>query len=129
MLVSLGTQPLSEPVIQVQQTAHPGQPIRLENSGQGQWACGWIFHRDDCFDRYQLMDLLGGLRSVQRIKGVFHCQDDWWTINRSGNETTFRRSAWRRDSRLEIIHSSSELLWNDVEAQLMACRTSSHSMT
>lgn len=129
VLVSLGTQPVSEPVIQIKQTALPGQPIRLENSGQGQWACGWIFHRDECFDRYQLMDLLGSLRSVQRLKGVFHCQDDWWTINRSGNDTTFRRSAWRRDSRLEIIHSSSELLWNEVEAQLMTCRTSSHSMT
>lgn len=123
VLVSLGTQPVSEPVIQVKQTALPGQPIRLENSGQGQWACGWIFHRDDCFDRYQLMDLLGSLRSVQRLKGVFNCQDDWWTINRTGNDTTFRRSAWRRDSRLEIIHNSEEISWSGIEDEVIACRT------
>ncbi len=128
VMVALGAPVSTEPVIQVTQTALPGQPIRLENSGQGQWACGWIFHRDECFDRYQLMDLLGSLRSIQRLKGVFHCQDDWWTINRSGNDTTFRRSAWRRDSRLEIIHNAAEIEWNQIQTELMSCRTVPLSM-
>lgn len=81
----------------------PGQPVQLQNSGQGWWACGWLFSPHDWFPRHELLDLLEGISGVQRLKGVFHCEDDWWSINRVGREAAFRRSAWRRDSRLEVI--------------------------
>jgi hypothetical protein len=51
------------------------------------------------FDRDALLDLLGYLRPVFRLKGVFHCQDDWWRIQRAGDETSFRPSVYRQQRR------------------------------
>lgn len=97
----------------------PGQPVQLLNSGQGWWACGWLFSPHDWFPRHELLDLLEGVSGVQRLKGVFHCEDDWWSINRVGREATFRRSAWRRDSRLEIICDKPQD-WGALHQQLLA---------
>lgn len=97
----------------------PGQPVLLQNSGLGWWACGWLFSPHDWFPRHELFDLLEGISGVQRLKAVFHCEDDWWSINRVGHEATFRRSAWRRDSRLEIICDQPDD-WTALQQQLLA---------
>ncbi|MFN5626211.1 MAG: CobW family GTP-binding protein, partial [Planctomyces sp.] len=47
----------------------PGQPVQLLNSGQGWWACGWLFSPHDWFPRHELLDLLEGVSGVQRLKG------------------------------------------------------------
>lgn len=99
-----------------------GRPVRLPNQGQGQWACGWIFAADEQFDRDEVFDLLGDLRHIARLKGVFHCTDDWWQINRAGDDSSFAPSAYRRDSRLEIIVQDEPRDWERIEQQLLACR-------
>ncbi len=111
----------SEPLVALQRPPEPGKPVRFENEGLGQFACGWIFSAEDVFDRDRLLDLLGALPSVVRLKGVFHCRDDWWSVQRRGLDTRFQRSAYRRDSRLEVIAEQYSGGWSDVEQQLLDC--------
>lgn len=99
----------------------PGRPLRFPNEGTGFHACGWVFHVDDVFDRNRLFDLLGAVRDVVRLKGVFRCESDWWVINRTRGAIDFSKSTYRRDSRLEIIFESDLLNWDYLEESLMLC--------
>ena len=107
----------------LEQTPQPRKPVRLENSGQGQWACGWIFAQDDVFDRNELLDLLGYVHPIRRLKGIFRCTDGWWLINRVGSVTSFQPSSYRRDSRLEIIKDELTSGWPELERKLVECCT------
>ena len=42
---------------------------------------------DDIFDRDKLMDFLGELKPIVRLKGVFRCRGNWWAINRAKEAT------------------------------------------
>ena len=99
----------------------PGQPLRFENDEPNYAASGWIFHVDDIFDRDKLLDLLGYVHPIVRLKGVFRCEDDWWMINRAKDATSYTSSAYRRDSRLEIILDRKTSGWNEFERELLAC--------
>ncbi|QDU04416.1 Putative metal chaperone YciC [Gimesia chilikensis] len=99
----------------------PGRPLRFQNDGPGYDACGWIFHWDDIFNREKLLDLLGYVQPITRLKGVFRCQDDWWQINRAKDETSYAPSAYRRDSRLEIILDRKTSGWPEFERELLQC--------
>ena len=99
----------------------PGHPLRFQNDDPDYDACGWIFHVDDIFDRDKLLDLLGYVHPILRLKGVFRCQQDWWMINRAKDETTYATSAYRRDSRLEIILEHKTSGWNEFEIKLLEC--------
>jgi len=99
----------------------PGQPLRIQNNELGHDACGWIFHVDDTFDRDNLLDLLGYVHPVVRLKGVFRCEDNWWSINRAKDATSFAPSAYRRDSRLEIILDRRTAGWDEFEGKLLEC--------
>ena len=99
----------------------PGKPLRFRNSNSEFDACGWVFHLDDVFDRDELLDLLGNVYPIVRLKGVFHCNDDWWMINRAKEETTFGPSAYRRDSRLEIILDERTSGWEELETEILKC--------
>ena len=101
----------------------PGRPLRYQNDGPGYDACGWIFHNDDVFDREELLDLLAHVHPIVRLKGVFRCEDDWWGINRAKDQTSYRSSAYRRDSRLEIIRDRKTSGWPAFEASLLECLT------
>jgi G3E family GTPase len=106
-------------IVSLQKPAGPGTPIRYRNAGNGQSACGWIFHPADCFDREPLIDMLSCVEPCLRIKGVFRCRDDWWIFNRKGKETSLIRTAYRRDSRLEVIVDGTELDWTGLEQALL----------
>ncbi len=99
----------------------PRRPVRFKNSDPGFDACGWVFHVDDVFDRDELLDLLGYVHPIVRLKGVFRCEDDWWTINRAKDGTRYAVSAYRRDSRLEIILDRKTSGWDEFEAKLLEC--------
>lgn len=99
----------------------PHHPLRFQNDGPGYDACGWIFHVDDAFDRDELLDLLGHVHPIVRLKGVFRCEDDWWSINRAKEGTSYATSAYRRDSRLEIILDRKTSGWNAFEIKLLEC--------
>jgi len=116
-----GSESVSQDVVTLASPPRPRSPLRLENSGQGQWACGWIFDAADVFDRVALWDLLRYMNPILRLKGVFHCGDDWWSINRVEAETSFKPTAYRRDSRLEIIVGHNPSRWSEFEQKLLDC--------
>lgn len=99
----------------------PGQPLRFQNNDSEYDACGWVFHVDDIFDRNKLLDLLGYVHPIVRLKGVFRCEEDWWSINRAKDGTRYTTSAYRRDSRLEIILDRKTPGWNEFENKLIQC--------
>jgi G3E family GTPase len=81
--------------------------------------CGWIFDAADVFDENKLLALLGGTKGITRLKGVFHLEDEWETVNRAGTAMSVAPTAYRRDSRLEVF--SDELNWDEFEKQLVGC--------
>lgn len=99
----------------------PANPIRKTGHGSGLFSCGWLFHRDDCFDYWALEEVLNGLDGVERIKGVIRLDRDWVFYNRVRDEHDFDKVAYRRDSRIEII-SSRELDWEQIEQAILKCR-------
>ena len=99
----------------------PCHPLRFQNDDKTFDACGWIFHVDDVFNREMLLDLLGYVHPIVRLKGIFRCAEDWWTINRAKDGTSYAPSAYRRDSRLEIILDQKTSGWNDFEIELLKC--------
>ena len=99
----------------------PRQPLRFQNDDASYDACGWIFHVEDVFDRDKLLDLLGYVHPIVRLKGVFRCEDDWWMINRAKDGTSYAPSAYRRDSRLEIILDRRTPGWPEFEGKLLRC--------
>ncbi|MFM7055501.1 MAG: GTP-binding protein, partial [Planctomycetota bacterium] len=121
-LVQLGPPPASETALQsIPARPAPGQPLQFPSSGSGWYACGWLFAPEDLFHRESLLELLESWPGIQRLKGVFHCKDDWWSINRAGREASFRRSCWRRDSRLEII-TDRPLNWEEITSHIGNCK-------
>lgn len=100
-----------EPPIDLVEMPYPGVPVQRYNAGHGYRATGWIFAPADRFGRDALLDLLGspglvGLDAAAapaRVKGVFHTDCGWILIDRAGNEVSVNESAYRRDSRVEII--------------------------
>ena len=99
----------------------PREPLRFQNDDANYDACGWIFHVDDVFNRDKLLDLLGYVHPIVRLKGIFRCEQDWWMINRAKDGTTYASSAYRRDSRLEIILDRKTSGWDEFEVQLLQC--------
>lgn len=99
----------------------PGKPIRKTGNGSGLFSCGWIFHRDDCFDYWELEKILNGLEEINRIKGVIRIGSAWVFFNRVQDEHDFDKVAYRRDSRIEII-SPRALDWEQIEQDMMACQ-------
>ncbi len=106
---------------QAETSPAPRHPLLFQNDAPGYDACGWIFHVDDIFDRDRLLDLLGYVQPIVRLKGVFRCQDDWWIINRAKDGTSYATSAYRRDSRLEMILDTKSSGWNEFENELLQC--------
>ena len=104
-----------------EQQPQPGQPVRKIGNSAGHYSCGWLFHRDDCFDYWALEEVLNGLEGVDRIKGVIRLDRDWVFYNRVRDEHDFDRVAHRRDSRIEII-SPREMDWEAIEQAMLACQ-------
>jgi len=99
----------------------PGKPLRKIGNSSNHFSCGWLFHKDDCFDYWALEEVLNGLEGVDRVKGVIRLDRDWVFYNRVRDEHDFDRVAHRRDSRIEII-SPHELDWEQIEQAMLACQ-------
>jgi G3E family GTPase len=115
---SLSLQPLPTGVDAAPTTAlpqpEPGKPIHLVSS---QMVQGWIFHPNDRFDEEQLLAHLGQF-AVHRLKAVVHVDHEWITINRVRDAVSIAVSAYRRDSRIEIITDDPEFDWPQFEQGL-----------
>ena len=62
-----------------------------------------------------------GRQEFTRLKGVFHHEDEWIALNKSGKEIVVKHSAYRRDSRVEIFAESLPNGWSEAEAELLKC--------
>ncbi|WP_250148030.1 CobW family GTP-binding protein [Halomonas jincaotanensis] len=80
-----------------------GEPILDIGSSLGYVSLSWRWHAQDRFDLDRLTAYLGELPGELRVKGVFHTVDGWKLYNRADAAVTLTASAWRRDSRLELI--------------------------
>lgn len=101
--------------------ATPGQPLRFPGLDQVSETQGWIFTPQDIFRRDALLDMLGGGFSIRRIKGVFQVEDDWIVFNRVGWEMSVQQTAYRRDSRLEVILDHPSRRWSEFDYELRKC--------
>lgn len=98
----------------------PGQPLRFESPADPR-ACGWIFCASDTFHKDEIVDYLGSLAGVARLKGLFRILDGWLLINRVGESSTVSVRDRARDSRVEIILSESTGNWERIEVGLIDC--------
>lgn len=101
----------------------PGRPIRETGTALGHASLGWRWHATDRFDLDRLAARLGELPAGLRVKGVLHTSEGWRLYNRAGGTLSLGDTAWRRDSRLELIGEAGELPGAEaLEARLAACR-------
>ncbi len=101
----------------------PGLPVYEFGQGEGHYSYGWIFHSDDCFDWDRTRALLDNLETAVRVKAVLRIGHARVGYNRNaGQAAGITESAWRRDSRLEIL-TREPLASTEIEAKLLSCLT------
>ena len=89
---------------------------------------GWICWKELTFDAQRISSwfrLLMHNLKVQRLKAVMHTNEGWWAFNFVGDQEEMWPSAYRKDSRLEVIiegplHSSSEVLTSNLRECLIS---------
>lgn len=86
----------------------PAQPLCEVREAPEGWSIGWRWHPGQCFDLPRLCDRLQGLGWL-RAKLVMHGEHGWFAANAvQGAALELRPSAWRRDSRLELIFAGAQ---------------------
>lgn len=81
----------------------PGKPQQETASALGYTSTGVRWHPSERFDLDRLAAWLGEFPAAARIKGVFHTDNGWKRLNRADGTLSVESSAWRQDSRLEVI--------------------------
>ncbi|PXX95273.1 CobW family GTP-binding protein [Halomonas sp. LBP4] len=100
----------------------PGKPVREEGGSLGYATLGWRWHPDDVFDLDRVTALLGELPRGLRVKGVLHSEAGWKLYNRAAGAVSLTASAWRQDSRLEVIGEAGSLPQaEELETELQRC--------
>ncbi|GLS04061.1 cobalamin biosynthesis protein CobW [Chitiniphilus shinanonensis] len=109
----------------------PAYPWRKTQSSLDSHSCGWVFDPETMFVSYQLAELFEafnqpehfGLAGLTRAKGVFHTERDWYRFDWVDGMPAAAISAYRRDSRFEVIvQSATPPDWAALEAALFATR-------
>lgn len=104
--------------------AEPGKPLAQNGSQDGYYSYGWIFAAEDRFDWNAIQQALDAMTGILRLKAVLRIGHAWVSYNRNGVEQAeISESAWRRDSRLEIL-THQPLDQAAIEQQLLNCLTS-----
>ncbi|MGE6511929.1 CobW family GTP-binding protein [Vreelandella aquamarina] len=80
-----------------------GQPQQQTATALGYTSTGLRWHPTERFDLDHLAHCVGELPATARVKGVFHTADGWKRFNRADGALSVVSSAWRQDSRLEVI--------------------------
>jgi len=100
----------------------PGKPQRETGTSLGYTSKGLRWHPSERFDLDRLAAILGELPREARIKGVFHTNSGWKRLNRADGTLSVESSAWRQDSRLEVIVPETlTTLCSGLEASLTPC--------
>ena len=108
----------------------PGKPQLETGTSLGYTSLGLRWHPVDLLDLDLFSAALTQLPAASRIKGILHTPDGWKQLNRAGGAFQLAATAWRQDSRLEIILPDDVAL--DTQAlitQLKACLVESQSTT
>lgn len=111
-LPSVGVEEAGVDLPQISPAADPAlllrreQPLRQVREENGQQAVGWRFHRDWRFRVGELNAWLDGLPGLLRAKAVLRADDDWLALSRTLEVAPWTPSAWRKDSRIELILSA-----------------------
>lgn len=85
------------------------------------WSIGWRFHPQQCLDPERLGIFLEGL-GWRRAKMVIHSPSSWCSANAvEGQLLQWQDSAWRRDSRIELIFDQA-MDHAALEREMLACR-------
>lgn len=80
---------------------------------------GWILPADWCFRHDDLLTLLLSWQGLARMKGVFHTDRGWISVNITPADCGIRSSEYRADNRVELI-SPDPRDWAGDEASLLA---------
>ncbi|MDU9392746.1 CobW-like GTP-binding protein [Pseudomonas sp. zfem002] len=81
----------------------PAVPLCSYQQAADGWSIGWRFHPQQRLDTERLQALLEGLE-WRRAKMVVHGRQGWRSANvLAGQALHWEESAWRRDSRIELI--------------------------
>ena len=81
----------------------PGTPQQQTANALGYTSTGLRWHPTERFDLDLLAHCVSELPTSARVKGVFHTTDGWKRLNRADGALSVASSAWRQDSRLEVI--------------------------
>lgn len=101
--------------------AEPGKPVLQTGSQDGYYSYGWIFAAEDRFDWQAVQQYLDDLNEIVRLKAVLRIGHAWVGYNRNNDQpANISESAWRRDSRLEIL-SRQPLEQAVIERELLGC--------
>ncbi|WP_136246771.1 CobW family GTP-binding protein [Halomonas borealis] len=125
--VPSATEGLSAPTLELAgapgREPSPGRPCREVGQSLGHRSLGWRWHAEEVFCLDALTAFLEALPRALRIKAVLHTDAGWRSYDRAQGRATLAPSAWRRDSRLELIADSAAMPEAEgLEAGLAACR-------
>ncbi|MCE2593790.1 GTP-binding protein [Motilimonas cestriensis] len=83
------------------------------------FSCGWVFAKQQCFDKEKLLTLLASL-NVIRLKGVMQTNQGIMIINQVNQEITVSKAEHANDSRIELI-SDTPIKELELLTQLKQC--------
>lgn len=105
---------VDNPVLQAQPVAsgslwtNPREPICQAQEGEGGWSIGWRWHPSQQFDPQRLRRFLAQW-PWRRAKAVIHSAQGWQSFNALERDMpAWQPSAWRKDSRLELIFDKAQ---------------------
>ncbi|MFJ4158008.1 CobW family GTP-binding protein [Pseudomonas sp. NPDC089752] len=97
------------------------QSICHVNEGDAGWSIGWRWHPSQKFNPQALRELLETY-AWRRAKGVIHSSEGWQSFNGlDRNMPDWQPSAWRKDTRIELIFDRPQLRQR-LQAALDECR-------
>ncbi|TDF83528.1 GTP-binding protein [Pseudomonas sp. H9] len=101
---------------------NPREPIcSVQEAAEG-WSIGWRWHPQQTFDRSRIEQFLHSFDWC-RAKLVIHSPQGWQSINALKGQDDFQwqPSAWRRDSRIELIFTTAQDS-QQLQHAMQACR-------
>ncbi len=111
----------SEKEIIEQAVADKKSPLKFSNKLDKLKCDGWIFSKDDVFDKFKLIELLNQIKNTERFKGIFQTSEAWILINGTNRITSIENIKKQNDSRFEIIHHIKKGFSTSIESELIKC--------